>query len=120
VSDGSTTEATLPTADEYHHAAGELRRLAGRLNDGGRVLDAAIDLDRIAGGRVAAAVRGALDSVRAARERAEVELVRLAEICERRAAICADHAAALRRHHRLAALDPSSSPPARPAHWVEP
>ena len=110
----------MPTADEYHHAAGELRRLAGRLNDGGRVLDAAIDLDRIAGGPVAAAVRGALDSGRSARERTELELARLAEICERRAAVCADHAASLRRHHLLAAFDPSTPPPARPAHWVEP
>lgn len=109
----------MPTADEYRHAAAELRRLAARLRDHGRVLDAATDLDRIVGGPVAAVIRSALASARTSRERADGELVRLAAVCERRAAICAEHAAALVRHRRLVAVDPWTPPPPRPAHWVE-
>ena len=111
----------MPTADQYHRAASQLRGLGARLVHDTLAVLAVTDPDRIAEGPIATQIRRALDAVRVDVARAQLELERLAGICDRRAAVCAQHTAEVLRHRRRSAsTDGWTSPPEPPAHWVEP
>lgn len=107
----------MPTALDYRAAADRFRRLATRLaDDRNRARHEAI-----AGGPVADALSSSLVTVDIRLRDVTDELLRLAEVCERRADVCADYALALRRYH---SLDDAARwfvrAPSPPANWVEP
>lgn len=105
----------MPNAHDYRAAALRLRHLAVQVSHEMRVLRAATDPSGIAGGPVQVVLRQGIDEALASVVRAAEELGRLASICDRRAEICAVHAAERRRYELHGWSTP---PPDPPAWWV--
>lgn len=127
----------MPGQWEFEQAARSLRAVRDRIDGARTVLDGARTAPSVSGGTVADVVQAALDVSASNARDVVTRLSDLASLCDRRAAVCADHAAALlqwqrrtdrwdeaARLHRLdpTAPDPGRAPPrpVAPFSWVEP
>ena len=107
----------MPTAADYRDAARRLRTQATSLHH-------AADSVPVSGphllGPAAERHTAAMAALRFRLGRAVDELAELAGVCDRRATVCAEYAAALRRYERLEWWQRLlTGPPARPARWAD-
>lgn len=109
----------MPTAAEYQDAARRYRTV------GEHLLREAGELARWAtgftgAGPVRIAIDDSLERTRAALVVAGEELTRLAEVCHRRAELCAEFSRSMRHYRHLTPVERLvRRPPSPPARWVE-
>ena len=108
----------MPNAHDYRDAADRFRRLAADLTHESEQW--AFDPADLAGGPVQSSLETSLAARRHHLGRAGDELSRLAGVCDHRADVCADYARAVWRHSQLGWQERwQTTPPVRPATWVE-
>lgn len=109
----------MPTSADYEDAARRYRSIAENLlREAGAVAGWVL-------GFVSDGVVG--DDIEASNARAQSHLVnagedmrRLAQVCDTRAEVCAQYAAAVRRYHQLTLVEQLwYGSPSRPASWVD-